>query len=257
MKKALMVLLVVEMIALPSGASRVKTDGSAPVIQTAEANPTVDQVLEKYVASMGGRAALEKFTTRVMKASVILTDTGEAGTLEIYKKAPDKEFFSLEIPSNGPAPRAYNGKAGWVVYDPDEGPQDVGAKDLPAMKREFNFYREIQLKILYPKMTLKGREKVGAEEAYVIEAFAGDGAMERWYFSTQSGLLLRTDTPYVNDDGQSVLQTTFGDYRDVDGVKFPFMWRQTCPDFDYDIRFTTIQNNVSVDDARFEKPKAQ
>ena len=257
MKELLTVLLAMGIITVPSLAIGAKTGGNPTVIQTAETNPTVDQVLEKYVASMGGRAALEKFTTRVMKASVILTDTGEAGTLEIYKKAPDKELFSLEIPSNGPAPRAYNGKAGWVLYDPDEGPQDVSAKDLPAMKREFNFHRESLLKVLYPKMTLKGKEKVGAEEAFEIEALADDGALERWYFSTQSGLLLRSDTPYVNDDGQSVLQTTFGDYRDVDGVKFPFVWRQTCPDFDYDIRFSTIQNNVPVDDAQFEKPKGK
>jgi hypothetical protein len=225
--------------------------------QAAEPNPTADQVLEKYLTAMGGESALEKFTTRVMNASVVLTGTGETGTLEIYKKAPDKELFALEIPSNGPTPRAYNGKAGWVLYDPDEGAQDVSANDLPAMRREFDFYRELHLKSLYPKMALKGKEKIGAEDAYVIEASADDGATEKWYFSTQSGLLLRTDTPYTNDDGQSFLRTDYEDYREVDGVKFPFVWRETCADFDYDIHFTAIQNNISVDDAKFEKPKAQ
>lgn len=227
------------------------------VARPAEINPTAGQVLERYVTAIGGRAALEKFSSRVMRASVVLTGTGEAGTLEIYKKAPDKEFFSLVIPSNGPTPRAYNGKAGWVLYDPDEGPQDVSAKDLPAMKREFDFYREIRLNTLYPKLILKGNEKVGAENSYVIEASSDDGAAERWYFSVQSGLLLRSDTPYITDDGQSFLQTIYEDYREVDGVKFPFVWRQTCPDYDYVIHFTTIQNNVPVDDARFEKPAGQ
>ncbi|HEV2348409.1 MAG TPA: hypothetical protein VG028_01040 [Terriglobia bacterium] len=257
MKKMFVVLFFTLGIAIPSLAAGAAHRPMAAVNPAAEATPPVEQVLEKYVASMGGRAALEKCTTRVMKASVVLTDTGEAGSLEIYKKAPDKEYFSLEIPSNGLTPRAYNGKAGWVVYDPDEGPQDVNAKDLPAMKREFDFYREARLKVLYPKLVMKGKEKAGAEDAYVIEASADDGTTERWYFSVQSGLLLRSDTPYFNDDGQSVLQTTYEDYREVDGVKFPFVWRQTCPDYDYVIQFTTIQNNVPVDDARFEKPKAE
>jgi hypothetical protein len=225
--------------------------------QASDPNPTADQVLEKYVTAMGGQAALKKFTTRVMKASVVLTGTGEAGTLEIYKKAPDKELFVLVIPSNGPTPRAYNGKAGWVLYDPDEGAQDVSASNLPAMRREFDFYRELRLKSLYPKMAIKGKEKIGAEDTYVIEASADDGATEKWYFSTQSGLLLRIDTPYTNDDGQSFLRTDYEDYRDVDGVKLPFVWRQTCADFDFDIHFTAIQNNVPVDDAKFEKPMAQ
>jgi hypothetical protein len=255
MRKMLVVSLVTLAIAIPSFAFG--AHNALPAKGQAEVSPTVDQVLEKYVTALGGQAALEKFTTRVMKAAVVLTGTGEAGTLEIYKKAPDKEFFSLVIPSNGPTLRAYNGEAGWVLYDPDEGPQDVSAQDLPAMKREFDFYREIHLKDLYPKLSMKGKEKVGADDAYVVEASADDGTPGKWYFSVQSGLLLRSDTPYVNDDGQSVLQTTYADYRDVDGVKLPFIWRQTCADYDYDIHFTSIQNNVPIDDAKFEKPKAE
>jgi hypothetical protein len=258
MKRMLIVVMLCNIwMAAPAHAGGGAHPGLPGVAQSAEANPSVDQVLEKYVAASGGQPAMEKISTRVMKASVVLTDTGEGGTLEIYKKAPDKGYFSLDIPSNGPAPRAYNGKAGWVLYDPDEGPQDISAKDLPAMKREFDFYREIHLKTLYPKLSLKGKEKVGGEDAYVIEAGADDGATERWYFSAQSGLLLRSEMPYVNDDGQSVLQTTYEDYREVDGIKFPFVWRKACPDYDYEIRFTTIQNNVPVDDAKFEKPAAK
>lgn len=256
MKTRLMVFPLIILTALPVWAGSIHS-ANPGASQAAEPNPTADQVIEKYLTALGGETALQKLTTRVMKASVVLIGTGETGTLEIYKKAPDKELFVLVIPSNGPTPRAYNGKVGWVLYDPDEGAQDVSASNLPAMRREFDFYRELRLKSLYPKMAIKGKEKIGAEDTYVIEASADDGATEKWYFSTQSGLLLRTDTPYTNDDGQSFLRTDYEDYRDVDGVKLPFVWRQTCADFDFDIHFTAIQNNVPVDDAKFEKPKSQ
>ncbi len=237
-------------------ANAVAVRNGAAAGQAADTMPTVDQILEKYVAAAGGQSAIEKLTTRVMRGSAQLTSTGEMGTLEIFKKAPDKALYILNIPSNGPTPRAYNGKTGWVLYDPDEGARDVPATDLPAMKREFDFYREIRLKALYPKRTVKGREKVGDQDTYVIEATADDGATERWYFATQTGLLVRSDAPYVTEDGNSFVQTVYEDYRDVDGVKLPFVWRQTSPDFDYVIKFTQIQNNVPIEDSKFEKPAA-
>jgi len=226
-------------------------------VLVADSTPTVDQILEKYIEAIGGQSALQKSTTRVMKGSAQLTSTGEMGTIEIYKKAPDKELYLVNIPSNGPTSRAYDGKAGWYLFDPDEGPKDAPAGDLPALKREFDFHRELRLKTLYPKTVLKGKETVGAQEAYVVEATAEDGATEKWYFAAQSGLLLRSDTPYVTDDGTSFVQTLYEDYRDVDGVKLPFVWRQTSPDFDYLITFREIRNNVPIDDSKFAKPAGQ
>src|SRR6266568_7677001 len=99
-------------------------------VLVADSTPTVDQILEKYIEAIGGQSALQKSTTRVMKGSAQLTSTGEMGTIEIYKKAPDKELYLVNIPSNGPTSRAYDGKAGWYLFDPDEGPKDAPAGDL-------------------------------------------------------------------------------------------------------------------------------
>ena len=222
--------------------------------QAAGATPDVDQVLAKYIQAVGGQSAIQKLTTLVMKGSVELPATGEIGTMQVFKKAPDKGLAIMSVPSSGPAPRGFNGRAGWYV-DPDEGLKDVAGNDLEAMKREFDFYRDIRLKALYPRMNFKGKEKVAGLEAFVIEATAVDGAVEKMYFDTQSGLLVRNDTPYVTDDGKSAVQTVFEDYREVDGVKLPFVWRQTSPDFDYVIKFDEIRHDVSIDDSKFEKPK--
>lgn len=224
-------------------------------IQTAEVTPSVDQILAKYIQAIGGQSAIQKLTTRVMKGSVELPATGEAGTMQVFKKAPDKGLAIMFVPSNGATPRGFNGKIGWYV-DPDEGLKDVAESDLAAMKREFDFYREIRLNALYPQMSFKGKEKVSGLEAYVVEATAADGAIEKMYFDTHSGLLIRDDTPYVTDDGKSQVQTVFEDYREVDGVKLPFVWRQTSPDFDFVIKFDEIRHDLAVDDSKFDKPKS-
>lgn len=222
--------------------------------QTSESIPTVDQVLDKYVQAIGGRAAFEKLKTGVIKGAVEVPSTGETGTVEIYQKAPNKRVAMINVPSNGIDERGYNGTAGWYL-DPDEGPKDLSAADLIAMKLESDFYRAIRLKEVYPKMTVKGKEKVDSRETYVIEAPREDGDSEQMYFDTQSGLLIRDDVPVdIPDEGKTTINNAYEDYRDVDGVKMPFTIRQTSPDFDYIIKFTDIRHNVPIEDAKFEKP---
>ena len=50
--------------------------------------PTVDQILDKYVRAIGGKAAVEKITSRVMRGSLVAP--GGTAPLEIYEKLPNK-----------------------------------------------------------------------------------------------------------------------------------------------------------------------
>ena len=266
MRRALSILVLLLIAEAPSvvrGAGSEDVSRAGAVGQQAPAAsvslPSVDQVLDRYVQAIGGKDALDKVTTRVMKGSIELPATGDAGsivpgTIEIYMKAPNKRMLMVNIPGNGTDRRGYNGKAGWYV-DPDEGPKDLSGADLDALKGEAEFYRETRLKELYPKMAVEGRAKVGSGEAYVVNAALADGGSEKFYFDAQSGLLVRDDLPVeISDEGKTTQQSVFEDYKDVDGVKLPFTIRRLRPDGDSIIKFSEIKNNVPVDDNKFEKP---
>ena len=250
-----MVLIAVLPIVLP---------GARPAHAQAagSSTPTVDQILERYVQAIGGKAAIEKVTTRVMKGALELTPSGDTGsivpgTVEIDMKAPNKRMVASNVPGSGADQRGYNGTAGWYV-DPDEGPKDLTGSDLDAIKSEAEFYRELKLKDLYSKMAVAGKASVGNGQAYIVDATLPDGSLEKFYFDVQSGLLVRDDSPVViPDEGQTTQESLLEDYRDVDGLKLPFTIRRARPDGDSTIKFTEIRNNVPIDDAKFEKPKPQ
>jgi hypothetical protein len=249
--------LAISSIALPAASAQDRLPGIPAYAnggQAASAQPTLDQVLDKYVQAIGGREAIEKLTTRSMKGSVENPSTGETGSIEVYRKAPDKEVSTINIPSNGPSTRGYDGKVGWTL-DPDSGVSDMGATDLAAMKLEAEFHREIRLKDLFPKMTLAGTAKVGDREAYIVDAPQAEGT-EKLYFDVQSGLLLRDDVPAETDGGRTTIESSFEDYRAVGGVKLPYVIRQTSPDFDLVIKYAEIKHDVPIDDGKFQKPKA-
>jgi hypothetical protein len=59
--------------------------------------PTVDQVLEKYLAAMGGQAAFDKITSRTAKATIEIPDMGITGAMTMMEKAPNKALVVVEI----------------------------------------------------------------------------------------------------------------------------------------------------------------
>ena len=50
------------------------------------------------------------------------------------------------------------------------------------------------------------------------------------------------------------METNYSDYRDVDGVKLPFVINWRGPGSNETVTINDIKNNVSVDDSKFEMP---
>jgi hypothetical protein len=217
--------------------------------------PTVDQVLSRYVEALGGRTALERLKTRVMKGSQIRFD-GTASPLEIYRAAPNK-LVAIVTTANGVVASGFNGTVGWSRNP--RGQRELSGEQLAQMKRTAEFYSDLRLKELYPKMTLEGTEKVGDREAYVIRTQVSEKRVEKLYFDTQTGLLVRnlgldeTILGYIPD------QQDLSDYREVDGVKLPFSIQMSYVDpwVGWTRKFTEVKHNVPVEETKFNIPSAQ
>jgi len=218
-----------------------------------ESLPSADQILDKYVSALGGKAAIEKLTSRVAKGTFEMDQMPGTATEEIYEKAPNKQLTITDAPNFGVVKRAFNGTAGWQDM-PQTGLQDVTGDQLAAMKRYADFYRDIKLQELYPKMTVKGKESVNGHDAYVVEATPAEGAPELWYFDVDSGLLVRAQMQGEGPGGPVTIDSTLDDYREVDGVKIPFVMHQSMGDFAFTIKLTEVKHNVPIEDAKFDKP---
>jgi hypothetical protein len=217
--------------------------------------PSVDQILDHYVQAVGGKDALEKVTSRAMKGTLENSDDGTTSPAEVFTKAPDKYLAVVNLGDGGQMLEAWNGAAGWGK-DPDSGLHDTGKAEQAAAKRDYDFYREVRLKELFPKMALSGKTKVDDRDAYLIDATSPDGATEKLYFDVESGLLVRRDFERVNiDDGIVLYEVDYDDYKDVEGLKLPATVRRKTPDYTLTYRFTEIKQNVPVEDARFNKPE--
>ena len=144
----------------------------------------------------------------------------------------------------------YNGAAAWA-YSSREGPTSLPGQLLAQLKRDAVFYKELKTQELYSDLKVLGKASVRETDAYVIQATPVDGPVEKLYFDVRTGLLVRrymeSDTPL----GKLPLQTDYEDYRDVDGVKQPFLIHWSFPGRVWGRKIDEIKQNIALDDAKF------
>jgi zinc protease len=255
MKFLLGLILTGSLSILPLQAQEAGQPSSKPEeTKAVEALPSLDQILDKFVAALGGKEAAEKITAQFFKGTLEVTNFGAGGTMEIYAKAPNKYLTVAEVEGYGSVKSGFNGTKGWTD-DPQTGISEMTPEMLISMKRDADMLRNYKLKELYSKLAVKEKGKVGDQEVLIIEATPAEGAPEKFYFSAINGLLLRQDAERSTPQGKASVEIYFDDYRDVSGVKMPFIIRQNMPMVNIEIKLTEAKTNGVFDDAIFEMPK--
>ena len=74
-------------------------------------------------------------------------------------------------------------------------------------------------------------------------------------FDPASGLLLRRTVVTKTPVGNLPEQIDYSDYRDVAGVKLPFLIRRATWEALDSFKVVDVKPNAQIDDARFAKPK--
>src|SRR5579863_1896540 len=108
MKRTFAILPLVLILAAATRSLAAEEQGK-PAARTstgAASNPTLDQVLDKYVQALGGKEAIERVTSRIITGSIESPATGDAGslvpgTIEVDEKAPNKRAVEINFPGNG------------------------------------------------------------------------------------------------------------------------------------------------------------
>jgi hypothetical protein len=194
----------------------------------------VHSILERYVEASGGKSAFDKITSRVSTGTVELTSLDIRGTVEIFEQSPNKSSTITEASGLGVMQRTFDGTRGWL-QDPLQGLIRFTGLGLEMVKANAVFNKQAKLTELYPAPVLLGKEQLNARDAYAVRM-----GFEKWYFAVESGLLVRKGNTYYDD------------YREVDGIKLPFLVREeVLPGASIVYKLTEIKHNVKIDEAKF------
>ena len=81
-----------------------------------------------------------------------------------------------------------------------------------------------------------------------------NGLLATMYFDKKTGLLTRLVRYSKSPIGRIPTQVDYADYRDVNGIKFPFQYTFAWLDGKDSFKLTDVKTNVPVDASKFSKP---
>jgi photosynthetic reaction center cytochrome c subunit len=224
--------------------------GPKPAEAKENAGPAADQLLDKYVQAVGGAAAIDKITSRVMKGTIDFG--GKSLPIDIYSKDPDQRISFTHMPE-GDSVTAFNGHEGWLGT-PGRPLREMHGSDLDGASIDADLHLATHLKPMFSEMRVRGTEKIGDHEAYVVVGQREGKPPIELYFDEQSGLLVRLVRFGDSALGLLPTQIDYADYRDTNGVKMPYRWTLARPSGRFTIQVSEVKQNVPVDDAKFVKP---
>jgi hypothetical protein len=208
---------------------------------------TVEQLLERYVAALGGRHAIEAVRTRVSRGFLV-NPSCQRAPLEIYEKAPDHFRIVMDVPA-GRSENGFDGSVAWT-RQPGDVAEERPVADAAFVIREHRLDRPLVMRSLYAHLRVVGPKRLDGRDVIVLEAAGEDSIVESWSFDAKTWLPAKMELTVRG----TPIQVWFEDYRRVGGVKVPFRIRRARPDFAWTNEFTSIEQNVPLDDRQFTKP---
>lgn len=214
--------------------------------------PSADQMLDKYLQAVGGAAAIEKITSRVMTGTITFGDRNVP--IDIFSKDPDKRISFTHTP-DGNSVTAFDGHEGWLGF-PGRPAREMHGSDIDAAAMDADLHFAAHLKGMFSGTEVRGTEKIGDHDAYVVIGRREGKPPLRLYFDAQSGLLVRLVRYGETPLGRMPTQIDYADYREANGVKIAFRWTLARPSGRFTIQVSEVKQNVPVDDAKFSRPPA-
>lgn len=223
---------------------------------------TADDIVEKHLAALGGGPALEKLTSRSMTGTAtVSTPAGDVtGAIELLNAPPNKSrtLLKIDLSSLGAGQvtfdQRFDGTTGYVL-DSLQGNRDITGNQLENMRNAAFPSAFLNYKQLGMTLELGGKEKVGERDANLLIIKPRSGSVQRQYLDAESYLPVRVSSKVDAPPLGEIEQTTeLSDYRDVAGLKVPFLVKVTTPYQTISIAVTKVEHNGNMDAALFSKP---
>ena len=225
---------------------------------------TADEIVEKSIAALGGRAAHAKVKSRLTVGTIVLsTPVGDInGTIEVTNAAPNKArtLIKADLSALGAGAlvvdQRFDGHSGYIL-DSLQGDRDMPEKQVEALRNSGFPHPFLIYKELGTSAKLAGKEKAGTRDVFVIVFDPTSGAEVRQYVDAETfmpvKMMTKIDVPQL---GQEIEQTTeFLDYKDIDGIKIPFLLKSSSSVQNIAITVSKVEHNVPAADTLFVKPK--
>jgi len=221
---------------------------------------TADDVINAYLKARGGLQKIRSIQTERVSGTISFGPNLE-GPFFVERKRTLKMHMELHV-GGQTLIRVYDGKsAGWIYnpFTPSPAVAPMTGDDIRGISEEADFEGPfVDYKSKGNQIEYAGKEEIEGKQANKLKLTNKYGEVSYFFFDPSTGLILKWEGTRKNGDKDIRWQTFFRDFRDVNGLQYPFLVESGAVGSDQiqKIVATKIEVNISLDDASFGQPKA-
>jgi len=221
---------------------------------------TADDVINAYLKARGGLTKIRAVQSERVSGTLSFGPAIE-GPFFVERKRPLK--MHMEMTLNGQTLiRVFDGKsAGWIYnpFLPNAAVQPMPPADIRGIAEEADFEGPfIDYKAKGNQIEFVGKDEVEGKPAQKLKLTNKQGDIGYFFFDASTGLILKWEGTRRNGDKDIPWETYFRDFRDVEGLKYPFLVESGAAGSDQTQKIiaTKIEINIPLNDSQFAEPKA-
>jgi len=216
---------------------------------------SVDDILAKHYEACGGLAKLKALNTMRVTGSMTMGPGMEA-PFTMERKRPGMRRMEFTI-QGMTGIQAFDGAKTWSLMpfmgkkDPEVGTDEDNKNALDDADFDGAL---VDYKTKGHTIELMGKEPVEGADAYKLKVTKKNSNIEYDYLDAETYLLVKTEGKIKRRGTEMDGETTYSDYKDVDGLMQAFSMEVGTKEMRQKLAFSKIELNVPLDDARFAVP---
>jgi hypothetical protein len=216
--------------------------------------PKGEDILARYVAVTGGRAAYEKVHGSIAKGTMSLTAQNLKGSMTVYESEPMKQVTVVEFPGIGRMEEGTDGSIAWSTSAMEGARLKQGEEKAMALRAANSEAKFLDWKRLFKSVETVGVEDVDGKPCYKVLFTPLVGKPETEYYEKVSGLLVKELATVTMPMGEVPVSMTIGGYRNEGGILMPHSLQQNLAGQKIDITIESVVINPEFPPKRFDPP---
>ena len=222
---------------------------------------TADEIVKKALDARGGVDKLKAVQSERITGRISFARDVE-GAFVVELKRPMKMHVEILLEGQKII-RVYDGKSsGWMINPlaATKEVQPLTSEELKNIADESDFDGPlVDYKTKGNRIELAGKENLDDKPVYRLKLTKENGDVRFYFFDASSFLLLKWEGIRKSGEQELPWESFFSDFREVQGLKYPFRIDQGSPGTEIKQTLTTekMEINPQIDDSHFAKPSVQ
>lgn len=239
-------------VVLVAGAPAALAQTDTAAATETESLPAGMDLIRKHAEAIGGAKALEAITALKFTGAFAIEAMGLTGDITIIEAAPNSQLITVSLTGFGEIVQGTNGTLAWGSTQPGNPPQILDSETAQEMINRSDFFERWDADRVATEAKTTGTEAIDGANCYRVEVTSPHGTHSVMFFDAETGLKRRTIRK--TDEGMTGQTTTYSDYKDIDGFKFPFTLEITNPQADQKVTIDEVTINPELPESQFVPP---